>query len=64
MESPDLQHLVHFIKEIEKIERIMHVDIIEFTLPGEENEFAEQPVERDSIEATVQVTTFYYEGDE
>jgi type IV pilus assembly protein PilO len=62
VESPDLQHLVHFIKEIEKIERIMHVDIIEFTLPGEENEFAEQPVE--SVEATVQVTTFYYEGDE
>ncbi|WP_339288792.1 hypothetical protein [Ureibacillus sp. FSL K6-0786] len=37
-------------------------DIIDFSLPGEENEFAEDPV--DSIEATVQVTTFYYEGDE
>jgi type IV pilus assembly protein PilO len=62
VESPDFQHLFHFIKEIEKIERIMHIDIIDFSLPGEENEFAEDPV--DSIEATVQVTTFYYEGDE
>lgn len=62
VESPDFQHLVHFIKEIEKIERIMYIEIIDFSLPGEENEFAEDSV--DSIEATVQVTTFYYEGDE
>ncbi|MED3660517.1 potassium transporter [Ureibacillus sp. FSL K6-8385] len=60
VESPDFQHLVRFIKEIEKIERIMHIDIINFTLPGEENEISEDPQE--SIEATVQVTTFYYEG--
>jgi hypothetical protein len=61
VQSPDFQHLVNFIKEIEKIERIMHIDIIDFSLPGEENEFAENP--EDSIEATIQVTTFYYEGD-
>ena len=60
--SPDAQHLIGFIKEIEKIERIMHIDIIDFTLPGEENEFAEDP--EDSIESTIQVTTFYYEGEE
>lgn len=59
--SPDFEHLVDFIKEIEKIERIMHIDIIEFALPGEELELSE--VEEESIEATVQVTTFYYEGE-
>lgn len=59
--SPDFDHLVAFIKEIEKIERIMHIDIIEFALPGEELELSDIPV--GSIEATVQVTTFYYEGE-
>ena len=58
--SPDFEHLVDFVKEIEKLERIMHIDIIEFSLPGEEDEFAEEP--QKSIKATIQVTTFYYEG--
>lgn len=60
--SPDFTHLSNFIKEIEKIERIMHIDLIDFNLPGEDNDFKEDPQE--SIEATVQVTTFYYEGEE
>lgn len=59
--SPDFDHLIKFIEEIEKIERIMHIDIIEFALPGEELAFSDTPV--GSIEATVQVTTFYYEGE-
>ncbi|MFC5558756.1 potassium transporter [Ureibacillus thermophilus] len=62
VESPDFNHLVNFIKEIEKIKRIMHIDAINFSLPGEENEFDEDS--EDSITATVKVTTFYYEGEE
>lgn len=62
VESPDFNHLVNFIKEIEKIKRIMHIDAINFSLPGEENEFDENS--EDSITATVKVTTFYYEGEE
>lgn len=59
--SPDFDHIVTFIKEVEKIERIMHIDLIDFSLPGEENEFAEDPEKE--VEATIQVTTFYYEGE-
>ncbi|QBK25740.1 potassium transporter [Ureibacillus thermophilus] len=62
VESPDFNHLVNFIKEIEKIKRIMHIDAINFSLPGEESEFDEDS--EDSITATVKVTTFYYEGEE
>lgn len=62
VESPDFNHLVNFIKEIEKTKRIMHIDAINFSLPGEENEFDEDS--EDSITATVKVTTFYYEGEE
>ena len=59
--APDFEEIAAFIKEVEKIERIMHIDVIDFSLPGEENEFAEDP--ENEVEATIQVTTFYYEGE-
>lgn len=62
VESPDHSKLQSFIKEIEKLERIMHIDSIEYSLPGEENEFAAEPVK--TVTATIQVTTFYYEGEQ
>lgn len=61
VEAPDYANLQTFIKEIEKLERIMHIDIIEYQLLGEEIEFEEKP--NDNVTATVQVTTFYYEGE-
>ena len=57
--SPDEESLINFIREIEQIERIMHVDTIDFSLPGEENEFAEDKTE--VVSGSVQITTFYYE---
>lgn len=57
--SPNYKKLQQFIREIEKIERIMHIDMIEYELAGEENKFAED--QSDIVEATIQVTTFYYE---
>ena len=57
--SPDEEHLIKFIKEMEQIERVMHVDAIDFSLPGEEDAFAEDKTE--AVSASVQVTTFYYE---
>lgn len=56
--SPNYKKMQQFIKEIEKIERIMHIDTIEYELAGEENKFAED--QSDIVVATVQVTTFYY----
>ncbi|KGR91256.1 hypothetical protein CD30_07395 [Ureibacillus massiliensis 4400831 = CIP 108448 = CCUG 49529] len=61
VESPDYVRLLRFIDEIENLERIMHVDSISFSLPGEEVEFMEE--EPNSVSASIQVTTFYYEGE-
>lgn len=59
VESPNYEKLQQFIKEIERLERVMHIDTIEYALPGEENTFAEDA--SDIVSATIQVTTFYYE---
>ena len=59
VEAPNNQQLVLFLKEIEKLERVMHIDTISFSLPGEENEFDEEA--SDVVTTSVQVTTFYYE---
>lgn len=63
VETRKYENLVKFIKEIENIERVMHIDIIEFELPGEEQEY-DIDADETIILATVQVTTFYYEGEE
>ena len=57
--SPNEESLIKFIKEIEQIERVMHIDTIDFSLPGEENAFTEDKTE--IVSGSVQVTTFYYE---
>ena len=57
--SPSHVHLQQFIKEIEKLERVMHMDTIDFSLPGEEDAFAEEPT--NVVMASLQITTFYYE---
>lgn len=59
--SSNYENLQQFIKEIENLERVMHIDTISYSLPGEENEFAEEPT--DEVTASIQITTFYYEGD-
>ena len=59
VESPNHDKLKQFIKEIERLERVMHIDTVGYNLPGEENTFAENA--SDIVAATIQVTTFYYE---
>lgn len=60
--SPDYKRLLEFIDELESLERIMHVDAISYSLPGEEAEFEEEDINH--VTASIQVTTFYYEGQE
>lgn len=60
IEALNKSKLEQFIKELEELERVMHIDKIEFSLPGEENKFAEDRSEL--VFATIQVTTFYYDG--
>ncbi|MEO4053312.1 potassium transporter [Solibacillus sp. CAU 1738] len=62
VEGPNAAKLEQFLKELETLERVMHVDMVDFALPGEENAFAEERSE--GVAATIQVTTFYYEGNQ
>lgn len=57
VESPNNARLQTFIKEFESLDRIMHIDSIRYSLPGEELEFDASEV----VEASIQVTTFYFE---
>ena len=50
-----------FIKEIEQIERVMKLDSVSLTLPGEEEQLQEDAVP--TYKAAIQITTFYYEGE-
>lgn len=58
VESPNNEKLQTFIKEVEKLDRIMHIDSISYSLPGEELEFEGTS---EIISASIQVTTFFYE---
>lgn len=60
IESPASQNIQLFIEEIENLKRIMHIDSISYSLPGEEGEFTD---EEETLHASIQVTTFYYEGE-
>ncbi|WP_339214839.1 potassium transporter [Solibacillus sp. FSL W8-0372] len=57
--SPNDVSLLQFIKEIEMKDRVMRIDIIDFALPGEEEQFTEEASE--IVTANIQITTFYYE---
>ncbi|MFF2176815.1 hypothetical protein ACFVT8_10200 [Lysinibacillus sp. NPDC058147] len=56
----DNKSLESFLKEIEQLERVMKTDAINLTKPGEQDQ-----LEKDAdltLKATIQITTFYYEG--
>jgi type IV pilus assembly protein PilO len=59
VESPDDEQLQQFIEEIEGMERVMHIDTIEYSLPGEEDAFTDEVSL--IVSASIQVTTFYFE---
>lgn len=60
-EAPERENIEAFVKELEQLERVMRIDTINYNLLGEADMLAENPV--DLTTATVQVTTFYYEGE-
>ena len=61
VEAPDYNSLLTFIEEIENLERIMHIDALNFELPGEESVIQNEEA---TVTVSVQVTTFYHEGTE
>ncbi|MEB2302755.1 potassium transporter [Lysinibacillus xylanilyticus] len=60
VDAMDNKAMVEFIKEIEKIDRVMKIDTIDFELTGEEAKFQEGA--DTTLKSTIQVTTFYYDG--
>lgn len=59
--TKDYDHLKAFIEELEDLERIVRIDQIKFTMPGEE-QLHEMDSEK-TISAEIQLTTFYYGGE-
>lgn len=59
--APDFETLQEFIAEFEKVDRVVKVDTFNFSLPGEEENISEDP--NLEVSSTIQITTFYYEGD-
>lgn len=57
----DMQDLLAFIQEIEQIERIMKIDTVSISSPGEEEQL--QGDADSTFKATIQITTFYYEDE-
>ena len=62
VEAPTYDSLLTFIREVEQLERVVRVDTISYSLNGEEAFFNEESTE--IVSASIQVTTFYYEGEE
>ena len=59
IQSKSYEQLVLFVEEMEKMSRIMRVDQVELTAPGE-SEIVDKTYE-DALAATIQITTFYYD---
>ncbi|WP_277584461.1 hypothetical protein [Psychrobacillus antarcticus] len=57
--TKDYDHFKLFIEELEALERIVRVDQLSFSMPGEE-QFYEMDSD-ETIAAEIQVTTFYYD---
>ena len=62
VEAPTYDSLLLFIRELEQLERVVRVDTISYSLNGEDAEFSEESSE--IVSASIQVTTFYYEGED
>lgn len=62
IQSPDYEHFQLFLQEIEKQERAMVVTNLEFEKPAERELVIEESSE--TITAAIDITTFYYEGNE
>lgn len=60
--SPNFETLQEFIKEFERMDRVVKVDTFNFALPGEEDFISADP--NYEVSSTIQITTFYYVGEQ
>lgn len=57
--AQDESDVLRFVQEVEKVARVMHIDAIDFDIPGEADALAEGGTE--IVTAEVLITAFYYE---
>ena len=62
VDTPNYDSLLRFIREVESLERVVRVDTISYSLPTEQDRISADFSEL--VNATIQVTTFYYEGEQ
>ncbi|WAA12838.1 hypothetical protein [Fervidibacillus halotolerans] len=59
--SPDFEHFFTFLEEVEKLERVVNVDRLSFSKPGEEELLSDEP-DDEFIRTDIELTTFYYDS--
>ena len=59
LESDSEENLSTFLKELETLERIVRIDHVDFSLPGETGEWEE--TDANLVKAKLQATAFYFE---
>lgn len=59
--SPDFDHFFTFLEEVEKLERVVNVDQLTFSQPGEQELLSDEP-DAEFIRTDIQLTTFYYDS--
>ncbi|WAA08876.1 hypothetical protein [Fervidibacillus albus] len=59
--SPDFDHFFTFLEEVEKLERVVNVDQLTFSKPGEQELLSDEP-DAEFIRTDMQLTTFYYDS--
>ncbi|HWI48719.1 MAG TPA: hypothetical protein VNU45_10910 [Rummeliibacillus sp.] len=60
--ATDKKEIKEFLKEIETLPRIMRIDSVSYATPNTEVTDSSTDTKEDQLQATIQLTTFYYVG--
>lgn len=60
--ATDKKEIKQFLKEIESLPRIMRIDSVSYEIPNTEVTGSSADMKEDALQATIQLTTFYYVG--
>lgn len=60
--ATDKKEIKQFLKEIEFLPRIMRIDSVSYATPNKEVTASSTDIKEEQLQATIQLTTFYYVG--
>ncbi len=60
--ATDKKEIKQFLEEIEILPRIMRIDAVSYATPNTEVAASSTDPNKDQLQATIQLTTFYYVG--